>query len=79
MYQNVAGLYRTRKQGILNLCFQYEAEDTFDVTLVSVRRETLEQDGARHGDHGCVCELDADENLPSTTESLATTRACKSL
>ena len=34
---NVAGLDRTPKQGILNLRFQYEVEDTLDVTLVSVR------------------------------------------
>ena len=60
-------------------CFQYEVEVTFDVTMVSVRRETLEQDGARHGVHGYVCELFVAENLPSATKSFATTRACKSL
>ena len=75
MFQNVAGLDRTRKQGILNFRFQYEVEDTFDVTLVSVRRETLEQDEARHGVHGNVCELYVAENLPSATKSFATTRA----
>ena len=68
MFQHVAGLDRTRKHGILNLRFQYEVEDTLDVTLVGVRRQTLQQDGARHGVHGCVCGLHVAENLSSAIQ-----------
>ena len=55
--QDVAGLDRTRKQGNLNLRFHYEVEDALDVTIVSVRRQTLQQDGVRHGVHDYVCGL----------------------
>ena len=68
--ESVPVLDRTRKQGIFNLCFQYEVEDTLDIAVVSVRRETLEQDGARHGVHGYVCGLHAVEDLPSANHDI---------
>ena len=63
-------LDRTRKQDIFNLHFQYVIESTLDIVVVSVRRETLQQDGTHHGIHDYVCGLYVVENLLNATYNI---------
>ena len=49
VFKPVASVDRTGKQGVNNLRLQHEVEVTLDIAVVSVCRQTLQQDGARHG------------------------------
>ena len=57
MCLNLLQASTTGKQGVINLRLQHEVEDTLDIAVVSVCRQTLQQDGARHDIHGYVCEF----------------------
>ena len=72
VFQPVASLDGSRKEGVINFRLQNEVKDTLDVALRSVRRQAFVQDGARHGVHGDVWG-----HAPSL--SCAKTRACRSL
>ena len=63
MFQPVASLDGSRKEGVINFRLQNEVKDMLEVALRSVRRQAFQQDGARHGVHGDVCGFHVVKNL----------------